>query len=343
MAADHILRGDATAPVARRHPAPALPRVLRAARLDHRRRGRPVNALLGSVNQLLWCVDRYEPRAVVCCFGQESATYRTELYPPYHAHRPPMPDAAGRPVGARAGALRGARLDGRPRTTTLEADDLMHAYAAAEVDGRRARADPHRRPRHVPVRGRRDHDPAPARAPGGPGRDGRRRGRGALRHPAARRAGLHRAARRPVRRAAGREGDRREDRGRAAAPPRQPRGGDRRRDPREARRSAARCSSRPTSCARSRTSRRCATPTSSARRTAPTDRAGGAEAARALGMGRLAARLEAPSAGRRQRRATRAARSCRAPRPSPRRARGRRGPAGRPACRPTSAPSRPRS
>jgi 5'-3' exonuclease len=31
--------------------------------------GRPINALLGSVNQLLWCVERYDPRAVVCCFG----------------------------------------------------------------------------------------------------------------------------------------------------------------------------------------------------------------------------------------------------------------------------------
>ena len=54
--------------------------------------GNPVNALLGSVNQLLWCEERFEPRAIVCCFGQESADYRTELYPPYHAHRPPMPD-----------------------------------------------------------------------------------------------------------------------------------------------------------------------------------------------------------------------------------------------------------
>src|SRR5690349_14410619 len=54
--------------------------------------GRPVNALLGSVNQLLWCVDRYAPRAVVCCFGQESAHYRVEAYPSYHAHRPEMPD-----------------------------------------------------------------------------------------------------------------------------------------------------------------------------------------------------------------------------------------------------------
>ena len=44
--------------------------------------GHPVNALLGSVNQLLWCEERFKPRAIVCCFGQESAHYRTELYPP---------------------------------------------------------------------------------------------------------------------------------------------------------------------------------------------------------------------------------------------------------------------
>ena len=79
--------------------------------------GRPVNALLGSVNQLLWCVDRYEPRAVVCCFGQESATYRDRALPALP--RAPAADArrARAPVGARARALRGARLDGAPRTT----------------------------------------------------------------------------------------------------------------------------------------------------------------------------------------------------------------------------------
>src|SRR5690348_13515566 len=48
---------------------------------------RPVNALLGSVNQVLWCVERYKPRAVVLCFGAEAAAYRTESYPDYHAHQ----------------------------------------------------------------------------------------------------------------------------------------------------------------------------------------------------------------------------------------------------------------
>src|SRR5215216_4857417 len=94
--------------------------------------GRPVNALLGSVNQLLWCVERYEPRAVVCCFGQESATYRTELYPPYHSHRPEMPDGL-----AVQWELAPGFYEALGWTVTahdeLEADDLMHAYAQREV------------------------------------------------------------------------------------------------------------------------------------------------------------------------------------------------------------------
>src|SRR5918995_481409 len=94
--------------------------------------GLPVNALLGSVNQLLWCIDRYEPRAVVCCFGQESAHSRTELYPPYHAHRPEMPDPlAGQ--WERAPALYEALGWTVTGHEELEADDLMYAYAKAEV------------------------------------------------------------------------------------------------------------------------------------------------------------------------------------------------------------------
>ncbi|MGI8779729.1 MAG: 5'-3' exonuclease, partial [Solirubrobacteraceae bacterium] len=93
---------------------------------------RPVNALLGSVNQLLWCVERYRPRAVMCCFGQESATYRTELYPPYHAHRPPMPDALA-DQWERAPALYEALGWTVTTHADLEADDLMHAFAAGEV------------------------------------------------------------------------------------------------------------------------------------------------------------------------------------------------------------------
>src|ERR1035437_7952011 len=57
--------------------------------------GRPVNALLGTVNAILSLTGESPPpsgvpRAVVACMGAEQATYRVELYPPYHAHRPAM-------------------------------------------------------------------------------------------------------------------------------------------------------------------------------------------------------------------------------------------------------------
>ena len=94
--------------------------------------GHPVNALLGSVNALLYTVDEHDPRAVVCCFGQESATYRTEAYPPYHASRPEMPEALRKQWGeapALYEALGFTVLD----SPDLEADDLLGALATAET------------------------------------------------------------------------------------------------------------------------------------------------------------------------------------------------------------------
>ncbi len=54
--------------------------------------GQPTNALLGSVNVTLQAIEDHAPRAVVMCFGAEAAEYRTEAFPAYHAHRPPMPE-----------------------------------------------------------------------------------------------------------------------------------------------------------------------------------------------------------------------------------------------------------
>jgi DNA polymerase-1 len=54
--------------------------------------GRTVNALLGTANLLLREHERYDPRAVVLCWGAEAADYRTEALPAYHAARPEMPD-----------------------------------------------------------------------------------------------------------------------------------------------------------------------------------------------------------------------------------------------------------
>jgi DNA polymerase-1 len=95
--------------------------------------GRPVNALLGSVNQALWCVDKYQPRAVVMCFGQESADYRVEAFPDYHAARPEMPDDLAW-QWERAPDLYRALGWAVLGHESLEADDLMGSFAAVEAE-----------------------------------------------------------------------------------------------------------------------------------------------------------------------------------------------------------------
>jgi 5'-3' exonuclease len=96
--------------------------------------GTPVNALLGSVNQALWCIERYEPRAVVMCFGAEAAVYRVEAYPAYHAARPEMPEALAT-QWARAPDLYRALGWSVVSHEELEADDLLGSYAALEAEG----------------------------------------------------------------------------------------------------------------------------------------------------------------------------------------------------------------
>ena len=59
---------------------------------------RPVNALLGAVNVLLRIAADRDPRTLVICFGAEAAPYRVELFPKYHADRPPVPHRQ-EPVG----------------------------------------------------------------------------------------------------------------------------------------------------------------------------------------------------------------------------------------------------
>ncbi len=93
--------------------------------------GRPVNALLGTLNTILAQADEQEARAVACCFGPDAAAYRTELYPAYHAHRPPMPrDLAHQ--WKRAPDLMRAFGWHVHEHDSLEADDLLGSLAQAE-------------------------------------------------------------------------------------------------------------------------------------------------------------------------------------------------------------------
>ncbi len=96
--------------------------------------GRPVNALLGTANLVLREVEERAPRAVVLCFGPDAASYRTELYPDYHAEREAaMPDDLA-PQFAAAGDFFEAFGWTVATGDDLEADDLLGTYARREAE-----------------------------------------------------------------------------------------------------------------------------------------------------------------------------------------------------------------
>jgi DNA polymerase-1 len=94
--------------------------------------GKPVNALLGTANLILKEVEIHRPRAVVLCFGPDAASYRTELYPAYHAEREAaMPDELA-PQFAAARDFFEAFGWTVATSDDLEADDLLGTYAERE-------------------------------------------------------------------------------------------------------------------------------------------------------------------------------------------------------------------
>ena len=94
--------------------------------------GHSVNALLGGANALLRIIADRRPRAVVLCFGAEAASYRTDLYPPYHASRPPVPDALGWQF-EQAPDFFAAFGWFTESSADLEADDLLGSLAGVET------------------------------------------------------------------------------------------------------------------------------------------------------------------------------------------------------------------
>jgi len=96
--------------------------------------GKPVNALLGTANLVLREVELHRPRAVVLCFGPDAASYRTELYPAYHAEREAaMPDDLS-PQFADSPDFFEAFGWTVATSEELEADDLLGTYARREAD-----------------------------------------------------------------------------------------------------------------------------------------------------------------------------------------------------------------
>jgi DNA polymerase-1 len=105
----------------------ALPDSIRGAE------GMPVNALLGSTNAILRIVADQRPRAVVICSGAEAARYRVQRYAGYHADRPPVPEGLAWQI-ARSPKLFEALGWTLAATPDLEADDLLHSFALSEVE-----------------------------------------------------------------------------------------------------------------------------------------------------------------------------------------------------------------
>jgi 5'-3' exonuclease len=99
--------------------------------------GQPVNALLGTVNAILTFYDARlsacPPDGVVACMGAEEADYRVHLYPPYHAHRDPMPPEL-RAQCKQAPALLASLGWTYATSDDLEADDVMFSFARAEEE-----------------------------------------------------------------------------------------------------------------------------------------------------------------------------------------------------------------
>jgi 5'-3' exonuclease len=99
--------------------------------------GQPVNALLGTVNAILTFYDPQPsaaaPEGVVVCMGAEQADYRVRLYPPYHAHRDPMPVELAQQWQQAPSLLESFGWT-YATSDDLEADDVMFAHARAQEE-----------------------------------------------------------------------------------------------------------------------------------------------------------------------------------------------------------------
>jgi 5'-3' exonuclease len=96
--------------------------------------GAPVNALLGTANLILREIELHQPRAVVLCFGPDAASYRTELYPAYHADRKEQMPAELAPQFAAGKDFFEAFGWTVATSDSLEADDLLGTYARREAE-----------------------------------------------------------------------------------------------------------------------------------------------------------------------------------------------------------------
>ena len=92
------------------------------------RAGVPTNAVYGFITILNKIIKDFHPDAVAVAFDVSKKTFRTELYPDYKAHRPPMPDDLATQIPKIKEYL---DLAGIPRLEypNYEADDVIATLA----------------------------------------------------------------------------------------------------------------------------------------------------------------------------------------------------------------------
>jgi 5'-3' exonuclease len=95
---------------------------------------RPVNALLGMANLVLFEVERYDPRAVALCFGPDAAPYRVDLYDGYHADRDAEPEDGLAQQFDAAPAFFAEFGWTSLYDESVEADDLLGSLARIETE-----------------------------------------------------------------------------------------------------------------------------------------------------------------------------------------------------------------
>jgi DNA polymerase-1 len=76
-------------------------------------------------------VEKHDPRAVALCFGPDAAEYRVELFAPYHAERPPVPDQLAPQFAVAPGFFEAFGWTSAI-SEDLEADDVMGSLAKLE-------------------------------------------------------------------------------------------------------------------------------------------------------------------------------------------------------------------
>lgn len=98
--------------------------------------GVPINAVHGFVRMIQAMRKEFQPEVFIAVFDHSEKSFRTELYPAYKAHRPPMPEdlVPQIPLVRQATAALGLPVIEVPG---VEADDIIGCYAqAAQKAGR---------------------------------------------------------------------------------------------------------------------------------------------------------------------------------------------------------------